>query len=283
MPCLPDLSRFSAQQLNTALGVVQYRQAGLARQVTHVLLHGIGSASASWLEQLNAADGRSDCRVLAWDAPGYGDSAPVEQNSPVAADYAERLWAWLDALHVCEPLVLVGHSLGCLMAASAAVSQPLRVKRLVLLSPARGYGDASPAERAEKLGTRLANLQRLGPSGMAAARAAAMLSPSATPGQIEAVRQTMAQVHVAGYTQATHLLANGVLGNDLGQVHGPIAVASGELDTITPPAACQQVAQQVGVVWQSLGPVGHACPLEAASAVNALLGLLGSENPEISA
>jgi pimeloyl-ACP methyl ester carboxylesterase len=278
-----QLSRFPVQGVATASGAVQYRQAGLAAQVTHVLLHGIGSGSASWVEQLCAADGRHDLRVLAWDAPGYGDSTPVDLASPVATDYAQRLWAWLDALAVHVPLVLVGHSLGCLMAASAAVLAPRRVQRLVLLSPARGYGDASPSERADKLNSRLANLQRLGPEGMAVARAAAMLSPTATLEQIEAVRQTMAQVHVAGYTQATHLLANGVLARDLAQVHCPVAVASGDADAITPPAACQQVAQQAGVAWQSLGAVGHACPLEAPEAVNTLLGLVGSAISEVSA
>lgn len=273
MTPVPSLSPFPVQRVNTALGTVQYRASGLATQASHVLLHGIGSGSASWVEQLHAAQGRQDLRVLAWEAPGYGDSTPVGPASPVAVDYADRLWAWLDALEVKNPVVLVGHSLGCLMAASAAVLQPSRVQRLVLLSPARGYGDAPAAEREDKLQTRLATLQRLGPQGMAAARAAAMLSPAASADQIEAVRQTMAQVQVAGYTQATHLLANAVLGADLAQWHGPLAVASGEADTITPVAACQQVAAQTGQPWQSLGPVGHACPLEAADAVNALLGL----------
>lgn len=273
MSPLADLSRFPALHANTALGALQYRQSGQAPAVTHVLLHGIGSGSASWVEQLRAAEDRPGLRVLAWDAPGYGESAPVGPASPQATDYAERLWAWLDALHVRQSVVLVGHSLGCLMAARAAVLQPSRVQRLVLLAPARGYGDAPAAEREDKLQTRLATLQRLGPQGMAAARAAAMLSPAATPEQVEAVRQTMAQVRVDGYTQATHLLANGVLGRDLARWHGPLAVASGEADTITPPAACRQVADQAGQPWQRLGPVGHACPLEAAQAVNALLGL----------
>lgn len=268
-----QLPRFPVQRVTTASGVVQYRQAGAAARVSHVLLHGIGSASASWVAQLGAAEARNDLRVLAWDAPGYGDSTPVGPVSPAARDYAQRLWAWLDALGEQGPLVLVGHSLGCLMAASAAAWQPARVQRLVLLSPARGYGDASPAEREDKLQARLANLHRLGPEGMAAARAAAMLSPSATPEQVEAVRQNMAQVRLAGYTQATHLLANGELARDLALWHGPIAVASGQADTITPPASCQQVAQQAGVKWQDLGAVGHACPLEAPDAVNALLGL----------
>lgn len=280
MSLLDHLSRFPAQTVNTALGQVQYRVAGEARAVTHVLLHGIGSGSGSWVEQLRAAEGRSDLRLLTWDAPGYGESTPVAPASPVADDYAQRLWAWLDALAVRQPVVLVGHSLGCLMAARAAAVQPQRLRRLVLLSPARGYGDAPEAERADKLQSRLGNLQRLGPQGMAAARAAAMLSPAATPDQIELVRTTMAQVRVDGYTQATHLLANGVLQRDLVQVRCPLDVASGEADTITPPAGCLQVAQQAGVVWRTLGPVGHACPIEAPEAVNALLGLNRPTAPE---
>lgn len=281
MTGLTSPARFTVLCARTATGVVQYRQAGRAARVSHVLLHGIGSASVSWAEQLAAAEGRSDLRVLAWDAPGYGQSTPVGPAHPVASDYAECLWAWLDALGACDALVLVGHSLGCLMAASAARLQPARVARLVLLSPARGYGDAPAAEREDKRHTRLASLQRLGPEGMAAARAAAMLSPTATPEQVEAVRQTMAQVQVAGYTQASHLLAQGVLARDLAQWPGPLTVASGQADTITPPAACQQLAQQAGVVWRTLGAVGHACPLEAPDAVNALLGL--ASPPEFSA
>ena len=275
-----SLSRFPAQSVDTACGAVQYRLSGLAADVTHVLLHGIGSGSASWVEQLRVAEGRSDLRVLAWEAPGYGQSTPVASASPLATDYAERLWAWLDALAVRAPVVLVGHSLGCLMAASATLLQPWRVRRLVLLSPARGYGDAPAAEREDKLQARLATLQRLGPQGMAAARAAAMLSPTATPEQVQAVRQTMAHIRVPGYTQAAHLLANGVLGRDLASLSVPMSVASGEADTITPPASCQQVAQQVGVVWQNLGAVGHACPLQAPDAVNALLGLVHPQAPE---
>jgi pimeloyl-ACP methyl ester carboxylesterase len=181
------------------------------------------------------------------------------------------LWAWLDALSSGSPVVLVGHSLGALMAASAAQAQPERVARLLLLSPARGYGDAPAAERERMVSGRLNNLQQLGPQGMAQVRAAAMLSPQALPQWVEQVRQNMAAIDPAGYTQAVHLLAAGRLLHDVAGLTVPMAVASGEADTITTPAACDEVAAAARVQRQSLGPVGHACAIEAADAVIALL------------
>ena len=58
----------------------------------------------------------------------------------------------------------------------------------VLLAPARGYGDAPAAERAQVLNKRLEGLRELGPEGMARARSAAMLAPGADPALVEAVR-----------------------------------------------------------------------------------------------
>lgn len=266
------------QRFPTALAlrpdeVVQYRQAGRSPRVTHVLLHGIGSGAGSWVRQLEAAEHRSDVRLLAWDAPGYGRSAALSPTHPNAGDYARRLWQWMDTLDQHQPVTLVGHSLGALMAAAAAVLQPQRVAELVLLAPARGYGDADEVEREAKLAGRLATLQKLGPQGMADARAAAMLSPDATPEMLDMVRDTMAQIHPAGYTQAARMLASGRLDADLARVSVPLIVASGSADTITPPAACADVAHRKNVAWTDLGPVGHVCALEAAERVNALLGL----------
>jgi pimeloyl-ACP methyl ester carboxylesterase len=267
------LSGVVRSTVDTAHGKVQFRSAGMAPQVTHVLLHGIGSASASWAFQLGSAVGRSDVRVLAWDAPGYGRSAHLPMDIPCAQDYAERLWSWLDALYVSQPVLLAGHSLGALMAASATRLRPQAVSRLVLLAPARGYGDAPLAERERVVQGRLGNLQQLGPQGMAMARSAAMLSSGASPALQEAVRETMAQIDPAGYAQAVQMLGQGHLGQDLETLGCPVVVASGDADTVTPPAGCDLVAQARDSQRISLGPVGHACPLEAAEAVNALLAL----------
>jgi pimeloyl-ACP methyl ester carboxylesterase len=265
------------QQVATPLGRVSYRQAGEGDRV-HVLLHGIGSASGSWQSQLEAAQGRSDLRLLAWDAPGYGLSDPVTDAN--ADTYARHVWAWLEALQVRGSVVLVGHSLGAIMAARAALQHSSRVRRLVLLSPARGYGQASDADRERVVSARLGQLAQLGPEGLAKSRAAAMLSAQARPEWVERVRRNMAAIHPAGYTQAVHLLAHASLLPDVQGLRDlglPIEVASGQGDAITPPQACDEVAAAAGMTRIDLGPVGHACAIEAARAVMDLIDRRSAE------
>lgn len=260
--------QFPVQRVATPGGAIAYRRAGQGPVL--VLLHGIGSASGSWLRQL--AGLQQGHTVLAWEAPGYGGSDPLPMAEPQAQDYGRRVWQWLDALGLdAAPLTLVGHSLGALMGAAAAGQRPERVKRLVLLSPAQGYGQAEPALRESKLGERLANLRQLGPQGMADKRGAAMLSPAADPALVAYVKQLMAQIDPAGYTQAAQMLAGADLPGLLEAWHGPLLVASGAADTITPVPACEALARQAGAPYVSLGPVGHACALEAAEPINRLL------------
>ncbi len=264
-----------ALRINTSLGIVGYRQAGTLAHTQRVLLHGIGSGSASWAAQLAAVEPHQP-GLLAWDAPGYGESDGLNLADaawPTATHYAERLWAWLDALGLTQPLTLVGHSLGALMAARAAVLQPQRVAALVLLAPAQGHARLDAAQRERLLHDRLATLANLGPAGMARQRGAAMLTPDAPAEILTAVQTVMAQVQPRGYTHAARMLAGGDLLTDLALGHCPVQVASGSADRITPPAGCQQVAAAAGVAWTDLGSVGHACPLQAGPAVNALLGL----------
>jgi pimeloyl-ACP methyl ester carboxylesterase len=81
----------------------------------------------------------------------------------------------------------------------------------------------------------------------------------------------MAQVDPHGYAQATRMLAGGSLVHDLAQISCPITVASGNMDTITPPGGCNRAATAARTTLIDVGPVGHACALEAAEAVNRLL------------
>ncbi len=252
-----------------AAGVIGYREAGAAAGgLPVVLLHGIGSGAASWVRQLDALGAAR--RTLAWDAPGYLASTPVSAASPCAADYAAALAAWLDALGIGR-CVLVGHSLGALVAGGFARAWPGRLAGLLLLSPAGGYGAASAELRATRRDARLAMLAELGAQGLAAQRSAAMLSAHADPAAHDWVRWNMARITPDGYAQATHLLANADLVADLDGFGGRVAVAVGALDTITPPAACERIAAAVRVGLQVIPQVGHAGYVEAPGVYSALI------------
>ncbi|MGN8078354.1 alpha/beta fold hydrolase [Variovorax sp. 22077] len=259
-------ARFPARDVAVGGGaVVSVRECG--RGAAIVCLHGIGSGAASWID--TAALLASQARVIAWDAPGYGSSTPLEAGAPTAADYAARLGALLDALEI-DSCVLVGHSLGAITAASAARSDA-RVHRLVLVSPAIGYGAASRAEaRARVRAERLATLDELGIAGMAAKRSARLVSDNASEHARQWVRWNMARLNDRGYRQAVELLCNGDLLADLPPPM-PVRVACGALDVVTPPSACEEVARQCGVPLELVEDAGHAGYVEQPQAVAKLL------------
>jgi pimeloyl-ACP methyl ester carboxylesterase len=272
------LARFPLQQVVTAAEqIVGYREAkpdssdssGLNNDALPlVLLHGIGSGAASWVQQFEALGATR--RVLAWDAPGYGVSSPVALASPKAMDYADVLRGWLDALGI-ERCVLVGHSLGSIIAGAFAAAHPERLAGLLLLSPAGGYGAAAADVRETKRDQRLAMLAELGPAGLAEKRSANMLSQHADGAARAWVRWNMARIVPHGYAQATHLLANADLAADLARYRGRINVAVGAEDGITPPSGCERLAQAARTPLQVVPRAGHAGYIEAAEAYTTLI------------
>lgn len=96
-----------------------------------VLLHGIGSRAASWLPVAETLAERF--RLYAPDFRGHGASDKPARGYLVA-DYAADLAALLDALGLERPLV-VGHSLGALVALDWAAADPERPAKVVVEDP----------------------------------------------------------------------------------------------------------------------------------------------------
>lgn len=265
-----SIDRFPLQRVMCLHGEVAWREAGHGDPL--VLLHGIGSGSASWSGQLAGLSATH--RVIAWDAPGYGGSAPLPGSTPLADDYAQVLDELLDRLGVHAPVIL-GQSLGAIVAAAWAARPGSVLRHLLLASPARGYGSASPQTQEAKLRERTELLERLGVEGMATARAAALCAPGAAADAVESVRANMARVTPRGYVQGAWMLAHDDLSRHLSRIDAPVAVLCGDLDTVTSPAACEAVALGIGAPFTLLRGVGHACYVEDATRFNrALLACL---------
>ena len=242
-----------------------YREAGAGPAL--VLLHGIGSSSDSWRDQLaGLADAR---RVVAWDAPGYGASTPLVAARPIAADYADRLALLLDALGL-ERVALAGHSLGALIAGAFAAARPGRVERLILADAALGHGADPAAPLPSPAQSRIDDLEALGPDEFALRRAPRLLSPAASPSQVARVRETMAQIRPEGYRQAVAMLAQGDLLSDATAIAAPTLVLCGSEDTVTPPDTSRALAGAIANArYVELPGAGHASYIEQPAAFNA--------------
>ncbi|MEL7939366.1 MULTISPECIES: alpha/beta fold hydrolase [Pseudomonas] len=265
-----DLERDFPQRLvRHGETVAAVREAGATDAPALVLLHGIGSGAASWLPLAQRLKDRA--RIIAWDAPGYGESTPLAEAAPRAEAYMGRLRELLDALGVRRCLLL-GHSLGAMAALALANIEPQRVARLVLLSPARGYG-ARPDEGEAVRSRRLAGLASEGIAGLAERRAPAMLGANPGAAALAWVRWNMARLRPHGYRQAVELLC----GDDLlrlGRPPVPSEVLCGSEDGITPPAACREVAEALAAPFRLIPGAGHASPIECPEALAGLLARL---------
>lgn len=228
------------------------------------LLHGIGSDALSWERAFPA--GRA---IYAWNAPGYGDSAPLPGLAPSPADYAARLLDVLDALRL-ERVALVGHSLGALFAGAFAARHPERLASVAFFSPALGYrvpaGTALPAN----VQARIDDLEALGPAAFAEKRAARLLF---RPDAIAGVRRGMAAVKLAGYAQAVRALGAGDLLADAARIDLPALVAIGAEDVVTPPGNARALHAALPHPGRLvlIPECGHAVSQEAPAAAAELL------------
>ena len=104
---------------------------GEAARPAVVLIHGIG-VSHRYLKRLHGRLAES-VDTYSIDLPGFG-STPRPESTLTVADHATYILGALEQLGVLE-FVLVGHSMGSQFAIEAALQQPGRVSRLVLMGP----------------------------------------------------------------------------------------------------------------------------------------------------
>jgi pimeloyl-ACP methyl ester carboxylesterase len=111
---------------------VRYFVGGPADAEPIVLIHGLGGSAANWVELAPLLAERR--RVLVPDLPGHGRSTPLPA-APNLAGYADRvvLVAEREGL---QPAVVVGHSMGGVVALRLALRRPDDVRALVLAGSA---------------------------------------------------------------------------------------------------------------------------------------------------
>src|SRR5689334_22718803 len=98
-------------RIETSSGAIGYEEDG-GEALPIVFLHGVGSDKSVWAPQLRHF-GRLR-RAVAFDYPGYGDSAPAPEGT-TRDDYAAAIFAAMDELAI-ERAHVCGLSLGGVVA-----------------------------------------------------------------------------------------------------------------------------------------------------------------------
>ena len=91
----------------------------------------IGRTSLGW-KYLVGALNNDPVRVVAFDLLGFGDSPKPGWLNYDADDHAAAVIASIERLPLKAPVILVGHSMGCLVAVRVAKLRPDLVRHLVL-------------------------------------------------------------------------------------------------------------------------------------------------------
>jgi pimeloyl-ACP methyl ester carboxylesterase len=113
-------------------------EAGVGNDRRVLLVHGFTGGKDDFVE---AADRLADAgwHAVALDLRGHGRSSqPASEDDYDLELFANDVWALVDALEWREPFVLLGHSMGGMIAQVAALRQPTRLRGLVLMDTSHG-------------------------------------------------------------------------------------------------------------------------------------------------
>lgn len=251
-----------------------FTDVGLPTQPAVVFLHGVGGGRQGWAQQ-QAHIAQMGWRSLAWDMPGYGDSPMIDPYD--FAHLARALWPLLDAAHI-QQAVLVGHSMGAMVALQAWTQKPERITGLLLAASSPAFGNTDGDFQKQFLAQRLAPLE----AGKTMGDIADKLIPTmAAPGgeaahtvptNLKSAHQSMSAVQPDTYRAALHALVQFEQRAALPTITVPVLCLAAEDDRTAPPAVMERMSQKIpGARYACLAGAGHLLQYEQPEAFNAEL------------
>ncbi|GLU32465.1 alpha/beta hydrolase [Trinickia caryophylli] len=230
-----------------------------------VFLHYWGGSSRTW--DGVARELRADHEIVAIDHRGWGESGVPDEGYGIA-DMANDAQDVIEALGL-RRYVLVGHSMGGKVAQLLASRRPTGLEGLVLVAPSPPSAMALPDE------------QRKAMAGAYDSRESIcwVLDHVLTAQRLsnESREQVIAD-SLRGARKAKEAWPNAAMLEDItadvGFVDVPVQVIAGELDQVDRVETLQKelLSRMAGARLHVLPGIGHLSPLEAPSAVAALIG-----------
>lgn len=234
-----------------------------------VFLHGIGGGHAAWDRQVEffAAKGYA---THAWDAPGYGGRPQVEPYS--FANVARALEADIDRVSR-EPVVVVGHSMGGMIAQEAYALFPQKFRGIALTFTSPAFAGTTSDFTQQFIEARIKPLD-LGRtmSDIAASLMKTMHGTASDPSGLVLAAQVMSTVPPDTYRRAVAMLTTFDRRALLPQIRVPALVLSGSDDLVAPAKMMERMAQKIpGADYVCLPGCGHLGPMDQPDAFNAAL------------
>lgn len=237
--------------------------------MTHLLfLHGVGGGHHAWDAQLQHFPGLGYA-AHAWDQPGYGHSATVE---PYDLEQVCAALARLIQSLGGEPVILVGHSMGGLIAQEAYFRYPHLVRALALCFTSAAFAGGSDFAKQFVA-------ERIGPldEGRSMADVAAHLMPAhrgskSDPAGVQLAERIMAKIPPETYRKAVQLLTTFDRRADLPKIAVPTLLIAGSDDKTAPPAIMASMQRKIpGSELVVLEGCGHLGPMDQPGPFNAAL------------
>ena len=234
-----------------------------------VFLHGIGGGRAAWQRQLTFFESNG-YKTIAWDAPGYGGTPTAD---PYSFDNVARVLETSISRIRNEAVVIVGHSMGGMIAQEAYALYPQKIAGLALTFTSPAFGGASGDFTRQFIEARIKPLD----IGRTMAEISARLMPtmhgaSSDPSGLLLAAQVMAGVPPDTYRKAVAMLTTFDRRALLPTIKVPTLVLSGSDDMIAPPKMMERMAEKIpGSDYVCLPGCGHLGPMDQPDAFNTTL------------
>lgn len=236
-----------------------------------LLLHGIGGGAAIWSDEASGtarAIADAGYRAVAIDLPGYGDSAAL--GAPDLRTMVAAVRAVLQNLGAPRT-VLLGHSMGGMVAQELLALDPAGVHGLVLACTSASFGRTDGDWQAQFIAERLAPLEAgLGMAGMAARLVPGLVAPDTPAVALQIAGDIMARVPESSYRAALRAIAGFDRRQALAAIAVPTLVLAAAHDRTAPPELMQRMASRIrGAEFLCLDAAGHIANVEQPAAFNA--------------
>lgn len=208
--------------------LIAYRAAGSGPPL--VLLHGGLSDSRAWRREIDALS--DEFQVIAWDAPGCGQSFDPRPDITLD-DYAD-LAAWLIEALKLGHVHLLGHSFGGGLALAVYKRHSHLLRSMILVSAYAGWaGSLSPEEVERRREQAIRNARR--PPQEWVDEFLATLFDETTPRHlVEQTRSILLDTRPEGMLPMLNAFAEADLTDVLGSVSVPTLLLYGEKDRRSP-------------------------------------------------